>query len=112
VVVAWMSVAIVSGIPCLPLPVLARTRDEGRESKNAPRPSELIAMLLPFHQAYEVSWRARTGSVLRVKRAFAGPVYDAPLFHTRNIGSPAPPFSMLSANTRERLRQSDCQHRK
>ena len=31
----------------LDLTVIAGARDEGREAKNAPRPSELIAMLLP-----------------------------------------------------------------
>jgi hypothetical protein len=40
------------------------------------------------------------------------PLYDAPLFLMRNVGSPVLPLSMFSANTREQLRQLNCQHKR
>ena len=52
-----------------------------------PRPSELIAMLLPFHQAYEVSCRARTKKCPTC--AIPTTARYAPVTALRNAGSPA-----------------------
>ena len=72
--------------------VMAATK--GAEAKCS-APFDKIAMLLPFHQACEVSCRAQTGSVLRNRAAFICPLRCAPVPNSERRFPRAAPLNVF-----------------